>query len=76
VNSAELSRWLAVRPFQPFRIFMTDGTKLDVKHPEEVIAFKTTAYVARRKLPNVLTSPHTTISLLHLVCIEPFPSEG
>lgn len=74
MNSAELHRWLAVRPFQPFRICMTDGAKLDVLHPDAIIVMKGTAYIARRSAPGVLTEPHSTISLLHVVRIEPIES--
>jgi hypothetical protein len=35
VNSAELIRWLKRVPFRRFRICLTDGTSIDILHPEE-----------------------------------------
>src|SRR5258708_3223624 len=71
VNSAEIIRWLKRIPFRRFRICLTDGTGIDVLHPEEVIALKGTALVARRDLSGIPAQPYTTISLLHVVRLEP-----
>jgi hypothetical protein len=76
VNSAELIRWLAVRPFQPFRICFSDGTSIEVLHAEDAIPLRGTALVARRRAPEVAREPYTTISLLHVVRIEPIPSDN
>lgn len=32
----ELFRKIAVRPFEPFRIVLSDGTRHDVTHPEQI----------------------------------------
>jgi hypothetical protein len=50
---------------------MTDGAIFEVSHPDAIIVMKGTAYIARRSVPGVLTDPHSTISLLHVVRIEP-----
>jgi hypothetical protein len=50
---------------------MTDGTSLDILHPEEVIPLKGTALVARRETSGVPSQPFTTISLLHVLRLEP-----
>jgi hypothetical protein len=75
VNSAELVAWLARVPFHPFRICFTDGTSIEVLHSEDVIAFRGIAHVARRRTSNVAREPFTSISLLHIVRIEPIPAD-
>jgi hypothetical protein len=74
VNTAELFRWLTRRPFRPFRIRMTDGAALDVRHPEEVVPYKTTAWVARGPAGETFEQ-HVTISLLHVIRLEPVETE-
>jgi hypothetical protein len=71
VNSAQLLEWLRVRPFQPFRIVMTDGGCLDIFHPEQVIPFRGTAIVGRRTTAAGPTSRDVNISLLHVIRLEP-----
>ena len=76
MNSAELIRWLKRVPFRRFRICLTDGTHIDVLHPEEVIALKGTALVARRDVSGIPAEPYTAISLLHVVRLEPIGRSG
>lgn len=70
MNAAELRRWLYQRPFRPFRIRMTDGAAIDIRHPEEAVPVKTTATVARGPGGEVSVRS-TTISLLHVIRLEP-----
>ena len=73
MNVAEMFRWLSRRPFKPFRIRMTDGAAIDVRHPDEVIPVKTTASVARGPAGEVFVQ-QSTISLLHVIRLEPIES--
>ena len=73
MNFAELLRWLMRRPFKPFRIRMTDGAAIDVRHPDEVIPIKTTASVARGPAGEAFEQ-QSTISLLHVIRLEPIES--
>jgi hypothetical protein len=71
VNSDELVRWLTRVPFRRFRICTTDGTSIEVRQPEEVIVLKETALVAHRDVSWRPAEPHMTISLAHVVRLEP-----
>jgi hypothetical protein len=71
VNSAELVRWLQTKPFGAFRIVMTDGSCLDIFHPDQVIPSKGTAKVGRRVSLSSINERDITISLLHVIRIEP-----
>lgn len=71
MNATEIRRWLAPRPFEPFRIVMTDGGVLDVFHPDQMIVFKTLAYVGRCVTAREVAERDITVSLLHVVRLEP-----
>jgi hypothetical protein len=65
-----------MQPFHPFRICFSDGASIEVLHKEDVMPYRGTARIARRRTPGVLTEPYTSISLLHIVRIEPIPPEN
>ena len=71
MNSAQLDIWLSRRPFEPFRIVMSDSGVIDVFHPDQVIALKTTATIGRRFAPHDVAERDITIALLHVVRLEP-----
>lgn len=69
----ELLVALRVRPFQPFRISLTDGRTVDVRHPEMVLPGRRSAVIG---LPapgetEPLYDHRITIDLLHIVSLEP-----
>jgi hypothetical protein len=64
---------LRVRPFQPFRIYVTDGRSYDIRHPDMVMVSRHYLIIG---LPN--PSGHedyyettATVSLLHVTGTEP-----
>ena len=64
---------LQERPFQPFRISLTDGRTLDVRHPEMVLPGRRSAVIG---LPTPgeaepLYERTITVDLLHIVSLEP-----
>jgi hypothetical protein len=71
VNSTELNRWVRALPFWPFRIVMSDGGILDVFHPDQMIVLKTLAHVGRCATARDVSERDITISLLHVVRLEP-----
>jgi hypothetical protein len=69
----ELLTALHERPFQPFRIHLTDGRTLDVRRPEMVLAGRRSAVIG---LPapgadELLYDRRVTVDLLHIVSLEP-----
>lgn len=42
----ELKKMLAAKPFVPFTIVMSDGTEVEVRHPENALLLKHWIYVA------------------------------
>jgi hypothetical protein len=69
----ELLTALRERPFQPFRISLTDGRTLDVRHPEMVLPGRRSAVIG---LPasgetEPLYDHRVTVDLIHIVSLEP-----
>ena len=60
------------RPFEPFRIFMSDGETFDVRHPDLCIVARSTIYVGvpdpKRHLVAVRVAH---CALIHITRIEP-----
>ncbi len=70
----DIRNFLNKRPFQPFRITLTDGRSYEVRHPELVM-------VGRSAIVIGLPAPEesepvfdrlVTVSLIHIMQIEPF----
>ncbi len=71
----ELLTALRERPFQPFRITLTEGRTLDIRHPEMVLAGRRSTVIG---LPapgetEPLYDRRMTVDLLHIVSLEPLP---
>lgn len=41
----DILRFLRARPFEPFRIYMSDGSTFDIKHPELALVERSTVLV-------------------------------
>ena len=69
----ELLKALRERPFRPFRIALTDGRALEVRHPEMVLPGRRSAVIG---IPapgeaEALYDDRITVDLLHIVSLEP-----
>jgi hypothetical protein len=69
----DLWSWRRRRPFEPFRICLTDGTTYDVKHPELVMVGRRTAVVGvcDTETQPPLYDRAATVALMHVVRLEP-----
>jgi hypothetical protein len=68
---------LEKRPFEPFRICMTDGRAYDVRHPDLCIPSRTTVYVgvpAPRLKRTVVRMDQC--AYVHIVRFEPLNGKG
>jgi len=75
----ELLRYLQRRPFEPFRVHLTDGVTYDVRHPEMVLPATLTAEIGLPADPAVpIAERIVTVSLVHMVRLEPLgaPTPG
>ena len=71
----ELLTALRERPFQPFRIKLTDGRALDIRHPEMVLTGRRSAVIGLTVPGEMepLYDRRMTIDLLHIIGLEPIP---
>jgi hypothetical protein len=68
---------LRQRPFEPFRLVLTDGTRYDIQHPELLIVERSTVKIGfpAASLPMPLTHREVVVSLLHIIRLEPIQQE-
>jgi hypothetical protein len=72
----DLINVLRKRPFEPFRIHLSDGTVYDVRHPELVMVGLGSAIIgipATGKTQPVFERTET-VSLVHIVKLLPLPA--
>jgi hypothetical protein len=68
----ELLEAVRRRPFQPFRMCLTDGQAYEVYHPENCMPGRRVAIVGLTPEPSqVLHERHVLVDLLHVVRLEP-----
>ncbi len=64
---------LRARPFQPFRISLSDGKQYDVRHPEMAIVSRSTVLVGipGPQGPDGPVEQIVTCALIHITRMEP-----
>jgi len=68
----DLKEMARKRPFVPFRMFLTDGTIYDIKHPDLIMPGKRSAVIGFTADPSQTLYDRTTIvDLLHIIRMEP-----
>ena len=72
----DLLEVLRQRPFQPFRIHVSDGIIYEVRHPELVLVGRSKAVVffPDPRRPPPAFDKYETVSLLHITRLEPIES--
>jgi len=68
----DIRKRLHTRPFQPFRIFLSDGASYDVRHPELLLLGHRSMVLGFGRQPeDTLYVRSMDIDLLHVVRMEP-----
>ena len=71
MEATEIIKLLRVRPFEPFRIHMTDGRSFDIDHPELSIVTRRKMIIGVGANRESGISDHTeNCSLIHVVRVE------
>lgn len=79
MNPDDLRDYVRRKPFEPFRLHLTDGSTFDIRHPEMIlIARRTVAVGLPASAGSTEADRITTISILHIVRAEPIeaPAPG
>ena len=75
----DLLKFVRERPFQPFRVTLTDGRTYDVHHPEMAMGGRSSVILGQMRPREVepIYDRTVTVSLLHIMQIEPIvPAVG
>jgi hypothetical protein len=69
---------LGKKPFQPFRITLTDGRSYEIRHPELAVVGRSTVFVGfpAPDEPEPIYDRYAIISLLHIMQLEPVGSSA
>ena len=68
--------FLDKRPFQPFRLTLTDGRVYEIRHPEMALLTRTDILVGIDMADEGVPSEFKICSLLHVTAIEPIESSN
>ena len=73
MRQEDLIEVLRQRPFQPFRIHLSDGIIYEVRHPELVLVGRSKAIVffPDPRQPPPAFERYETVALLHITRLEP-----
>jgi hypothetical protein len=71
MSAAALKERLSRRPFDPFRIVLSNGDRYDVRHPEMALLLRNGIYVALPEAHDDLPENAVWCSLLHVAAVEP-----
>jgi hypothetical protein len=68
----DLAHAIRKRPFEPFRIVLTEGSAYDIRHPDLVMPGRRSAIIGlpRPDDPERLYERYVTVDLLHIVRME------
>jgi hypothetical protein len=74
----DIVKALANKPFQPFRLCLTDGTIHEVRHPELVVVGRSTVFLGRPGPGEYkqVFEDYVWIALLHINRMEPIPKQA
>jgi len=74
----DVRSFLQQKPFQPFRITLTDGRTFEVRHPEMAMIGRSSVAIGAPKVdePEPVFDRLVTVSLLHIMQIEPCEMQG
>jgi hypothetical protein len=76
MSPEELRDSIRQKPFEPFRIVLTDGVGYDVRHPDLLWVGQRTAYVGLTGEPGqTFFDRAVKVDLLHVVRVEPLESK-
>jgi len=72
----EIRFFIRKQPFEPFRVFVSDGSSFDVIHHDFMIVLQHKVIVALAKKPGDIPKESAFIDPLHITRIEPLNGNG
>ena len=72
----KILHWLRAAPFQPFRVFLSDGSSYDVAHPELAFVSQHHFIVTRDLTADGVPRRTVMCDPLHVTRIEAMPADA
>jgi hypothetical protein len=74
----DIREFLQKKPFQPFRLTLTDGRTYEVPHPEMAMVGRSAVAIGlpAPNDPSLIYDRLVTVSLLHIMQVEPSEMQG
>ncbi len=63
-------------PFEPFRLYLSDGTRCDVRHPEQMLLSRRRAYIGVGRNGDGPFQRIALVSLVHVTRIDHLPDSA
>ena len=78
MRSEDIRDFLQRKPFQPFRLTLTDGRTYEVRHPEMAMVGRSIVAIGvpAANDPEPVFDRLVTVSLLHIMQVEPSEMQG
>jgi hypothetical protein len=70
MRAEEINTHARKHPFEPFRIFLSDGSSLDVRHSELIVVTRTNVYVAIPSRRGGLPDKSVWVDPIHVTRVE------
>lgn len=64
------------QPFRPFRMYVTDGSSYEVRHPEMVLPTKRVVVLGLPGDPAEPFDRTVTVALIHIIRLEPLEASN
>jgi hypothetical protein len=75
ITARQIRHYLETKPFRPFRLFLSDGSRHEVPHPEFAWVFGSTVFVGVSGSSGKASEEFVKqLSVLHITRIEPLPA--
>ena len=71
MEADEIYRILKKSPFEPFCVFVSDGSRYEIRHPEQLLLSKRTAHVGMGPNGDGPFQRVALVSLVHVTRVEP-----
>jgi hypothetical protein len=76
MTAEKIQEHLRRQPFRPFRVFLSDGSAHDVRHPEMALLTRREVIIAVPQDVKRLPERTVTCDLLHVTRIEPIDGKS
>lgn len=72
----DLANRLKQKPFNPFRIIVSEGATYDIRHPEQIMIARDSVTVGIPSESDEFYETTSLIDLIHVARLEPIPSSA